>query len=59
MLRVCGNNGPNTGPSLMTLQPVETPTAEALEGGGEGNGLQSRLVPAGTGIGAILHGDMS
>jgi len=58
VLVVRGNSGPNTGASPPTLQPVKTPAAGALEGGGEGNGLESGPVPVGTGIGAVLHGDM-
>jgi len=53
-----GNGGPNAGASLPSLQPVEIPAAGALEEGGEGNGLESGPVPAGTGVGAVFHGDM-
>ena len=58
MLVVRGNGGPNTGASPPTLQPVEILAAGALEGGGEGNGLESGPVLAGAGIGAVFHGDM-
>ena len=58
MLVVRGNGGPNTGASPPSLQPVEIPAAGALEGGREDNGLESGPVPAGTGIGAVFHGDM-
>jgi len=30
----------------------------ALEDGGEGNGLESWLIPAGTGVGGDFHRDM-
>jgi len=36
---------------------VEIPAAGALEVGGEGCGVYSGLVPAGTGIGAACHAD--
>jgi len=58
VLVVRGNGSPNTGASPPSLQPVEIPAAGALEESGEGSGLESGPVPAGTGIGAIFHGDM-
>jgi len=59
VLVVQGNSGPNTGASPPTPQPVESPPVGALEGGGEGPGLESGPVPAATGIRAVFHGDMS
>jgi hypothetical protein len=53
-----GNGDPCTGASPPPLQPVEIPVVAAVEEGGEGNGLESGLVPAGTGVGAVFHGDM-
>jgi len=37
---------------------VEIPAAGALEEGGKGNGPESCPMPAGTGVGALFHGDM-
>jgi len=58
VLVVRGNGGPNTGASPPSLQPVEIPAAGALEEGGKGNGLESWPMAAGTGVGAVFHGDM-
>jgi len=58
VLVVRGNGDPNTGASPPSLQPMEIPAAGALEEGGEGNGSESGLVPVGTGVGAVFHGDM-
>ncbi|KAF8545119.1 hypothetical protein BDD12DRAFT_872043 [Trichophaea hybrida] len=41
---------PDAGTPPPSLQPVETPAAEALEEGGEGNGLESGQVSAGADI---------
>jgi len=55
---VRGNGVPNTGAPPPPLQSVEIPAVDALEEGGEGNELESELVPVSTGIGAVFHGDM-
>jgi hypothetical protein len=46
------------GASPPALQLVEIPAAGALEKGMKGNGLESWPMPAGTGVGAVFHGDM-
>jgi hypothetical protein len=48
----------NMGASPPALQPVEIPAAGALEEGGNGNGLESGLMPAGTCVRGVFHGDM-
>jgi len=53
-----GDRWPNTGASRPSLQQVEIPAAGALEEGTKGNGLESWLMPAGTGVGAVIHGYM-
>ena len=55
MLVVRGNG---VGVSPPSLQPVEIPAAGAPEEGGKRNGLESWPMPAGTGVGAVFHGDM-
>jgi hypothetical protein len=49
----------NTGASPPSLQPVEIPAAGALEESGKGNGLERWPMPAGTGVGAVFHGDVT
>jgi len=44
------DGGPDAGASPPSLQPVEIPAAGALEGGGEGNGLESGQVSEGADI---------
>jgi len=41
-----------------SLQLVKIPAAGALEEGGKGNGLESWLMLAVTGVGAVFHADM-
>jgi len=48
----------NTGASPPSLQPVKIPSAGALEEGGKGNGLESWPMLAGTGVGAVIYGDI-
>ena len=58
MLVVQENGGPNTGASPPSLQPVEIPAAGSQEEVGKGNGLESWLMLAGTGVVAVSHGDI-
>jgi len=44
--------------SPLLQQPVEIPAAGALQDGGEGNGLESGPVPAGTGIRDVFDSGM-
>jgi hypothetical protein len=44
------DGGPDTGASHLPLQPVETPAAETLVEGEEGNGLDSGQMSAGIDI---------
>jgi len=48
--KVPPHGGPDAGASPRSLQPVEIPAAGALEGGGEGNGLESGQVSEGADI---------
>ena len=50
VLVVRRDGGPDAGASPPSLQPVEIPAAGALEGGGEGNGLESGQVSEGADI---------
>jgi len=50
MLVVRRHGGPDAGAPPPSLQSVEIPAAGALEGGGEGNGLESGQVPEGADI---------
>ena len=39
------DSGPDAGATVPPLQPVERPAESSLEGGGKGDGLESRQMP--------------
>jgi len=39
------DGGPDAGIPLLPLQPVERPVENTMEGGGKGDGLESRQMP--------------
>jgi len=55
---VWGNGGPNTSAFPPSLQPVEIPSGEALEEGGNDNRLESWPMPACSGVGAVFNAKM-
>jgi len=53
-----GNGRAYLGGSHSSLQQVDKPTAGAQEDGSIHNSLESRPLPAGTGVGDVFHEDM-
>jgi len=49
---------PDAGTSLPPLQPMERAAEQALERGGESDGMESRQMPTRASLSAALHGEV-
>jgi len=56
VLVVRRDDNTDAGAPLSPLQPVERPSENALESGGEGDGLESGQMPTRAGLRAVFHG---